>query len=287
MRSDVTASSLVGRSASALARAVLVLLLLAFTVMTIYPVLWLIENSFKTTQEFQMNRLGLPQRPVLFNYAGAWKIGNFSSLFTNSVIYTGITTVSVVVLSFMASFAFAKLRSKWTPFLHQSFVVGILLTLQSIMVPLFLMTNAVGLYDTRLGVLIPYIGIAMPMGVYLGTEYIKSIPDALVESAKMEGASYLRIFFQIIFPIAMPVAVTLSIMNVTATWNEFMLVNILSSSNSIKSLPVGILKFSGFLAQDYGRQFAALVIGMVPMLAFYFVFRNQITKGLAAGAVKG
>ncbi len=165
--------------------------------------------------------------------------------------------------------------------------MGILLTLQSIMVPLFLMTNAVGLYDTRLGILIPYIGLGLPMGVYLGTEFIKSIPDALVESAKMEGAGYLRIFFRIIFPMSAPVAVTLSIMNVTSTWNEFMLINILASKTSIKSLPVGILKFSGALASDYGKQFAALVIGMVPLLVFYLVFRKQITKGLTAGAVKG
>ncbi|MBL8965606.1 MAG: carbohydrate ABC transporter permease [Spirochaetaceae bacterium] len=255
--------------------------------MTVYPVIWLLVSSLKTTQEFQMNRIGLPKEPTLRNYPMAWKIGDFSTLFVNSLIYTGATTIAIVLISFSAAFAFAKIRSRATPILYQSFVVGILLTLQSIMVPLFLMTNAVGLYDTRLGILIPYIGLGLPMGVYLGTEFIKSIPDALVESAKIEGAGYLRIFYKIIFPMSAPVAVTLSIMNVTSTWNEFMLINILASKTSIKSLPVGILKFSGALASDYGKQFAALVIGMVPLLVFYLVFRKQITKGLTAGAVKG
>jgi raffinose/stachyose/melibiose transport system permease protein len=127
----------------------------------------------------------------------------------------------------------------------------------------------------------------MPMGIYLGTEFIKSIPDALVESARIDGATYLKIFISIIVPMAAPVAVTVAIMTVTGTWNEFMLINILTSSDALKSLPVGVQKFAGALSSDFGKQFAALVIGLVPMLVFYLTFRKEITKGVAAGAVKG
>jgi len=208
-------------------------------------------------------------------------------LFLNSILYTSVTVVSVIILSFMAGFAFAKLPSKFTPVLHGSFIIGILLTLQSILVPLFLMVNAVGLYNTRLGVLIPYIGIGLPMAVYLSTEYIKSVPDSVIESARLDGAKYFRIFKSIIMPMAAPVAATVAILGVTGTWNEFMLVNILVSQNELKSLPVGINMFSGALASDYGKQFSALVIGMIPMIVFYIVFRKRITRGVAAGAVKG
>jgi raffinose/stachyose/melibiose transport system permease protein len=187
----------------------------------------------------------------------------------------------------MAGFAFAKLPSKFTPALHGSFIIGILLTLQSIMVPLFLMINAVGLYDSRLGVLIPYIGIGLPIAVYLSTEYIKAIPNEVIESARIDGAKYRRIFTSIILPMAAPVATTVAILSVTGTWNEFMLINMLISRNELRSLPVGIQKFSGTLGSDYGKQFAALVIGMMPMIIFYAIFRKQITKGVAAGAVKG
>jgi raffinose/stachyose/melibiose transport system permease protein len=145
----------------------------------------------------------------------------------------------------------------------------------------------VGLYNTRLGVLIPYIGIGLPMGVYLGTEFMKSIPDALIESARIDGAKYLWIFTSIIFPMSAPVTMTVGILTFTGAWNEFMLINILTSNDSIKSLPVGINRFSGALASDYGKQFSALVIGMIPMVIFYLIFRKQITKGVAAGAVKG
>jgi raffinose/stachyose/melibiose transport system permease protein len=258
-----------------------------FTVMAIYPLLWLVMNSFKTTTEFQLNKLGIPQDWVLINYQDAWVRGKFPTLILNSIIYTGITTVATLVFSFMAGFAFAKIPHKATKYIHGSFVIGLLLTLQSIMVPLFLIINWVGLYNSRLGVLIPYIGIAMPMGIYLGTEYIKSIPTALVESARIDGATYMKIFISIIVPMAAPVGVTVAILTVTGTWNEFMLINILTSSDALKSLPVGVQKFAGALSSDFGKQFAALVIGLMPMLLFYMFFRKEITKGVAAGAVKG
>jgi raffinose/stachyose/melibiose transport system permease protein len=259
-----------------------------FTLLAIYPIFWLVIQSFKTTQEYMTaSKLALPKEWFFNNYPITWVTGKFGSLIFNSVLYTTVSVAAVIILSFMAGFAFAKLPAKCTPILHGSFIIGILLTLQSILVPLFLMINGVGLYNTRLGVLIPYIGVGLPMGVYLGTEFIKSIPDALIESGRLDGAKYLRIFFSIIMPMAAPAATSVAILSITGVWNEFMLVNILASKSEIKSLPVGINMFSGSLSSDYGKQFAALVIGMVPMVVFYLVFRKQLTRGVTAGAVKG
>jgi raffinose/stachyose/melibiose transport system permease protein len=275
-----------------------------FAVLAIYPLLWLVTQSFKTTQEFQISKLELPTNPFQAafrgnpdmpiwqgNYPYAWRHGHFEVLLVNSIIYTVVTVGGVVILSAMAGFAFSKIQNKATPVLFGIFIIGILLTLQSIMVPLFLMVNAVGLYNTRLGVLIPYIGLGLPMGVYLATDFVKSIPDALIESARIDGAKYLKVFISIIFPMIAPVAMTIAILTFAGTWNEFMLINILASSGdgwaNIKSLPVGINMFSGALASDFGKQFAALTIGAIPMIVFYLAFRKQITKGVAAGAVKG
>jgi len=259
-----------------------------FTILAIYPIFWVILQSFKTTQEYMReSKLAFPKIWYVLNYPWAWKNGRFGMLILNSVFYTTITTMATIILSFMAGFAFAKIQSKATPILFGSFIIGILLTIQSIMVPLFLIINTIGLYDTRLGVLIPYVGIALPMAVYLSTEYIKSIPDAVLESARIDGAKYFEVFLKIVMPMAAPVAVTVAILQVTGTWNEFMLINILVSREDLRSLPVGVARFSGPLASDYGRQFSALVIGMMPMVIFYAIFRKQITKGVAAGAVKG
>ncbi|MDR2193639.1 MAG: carbohydrate ABC transporter permease [Treponema sp.] len=275
-----------------------------FTVLAIYPLLWMFMQSFKTTQEFMISKISLPVNPFQAafrgnpdvemwqgNYPYAWRYGHFEVLLVNSIFYTAVTVLSVVVLSAMAGFAFSKIPSKTTPGLFGIFIIGILLTLQSIMVPLFLMVNAVGLYNTRLGILIPYVALGLPMGVYLSTDFMKSVPDALIESARIDGAKYLKIFGSLIFPMVAPVAMTIAILTFSGTWNEFMLINILASSGNgwanIKSLPVGINMFSGSLASDFGKQFAALTIGAIPMIAFYLVFRKQITKGVAAGAVKG
>jgi len=276
------------RKANPVTLTVMYSILILFSVLAIYPIFWVIMASFKTTQEFMItSKLSLPREFFFKNYPLTWSNANFSTLIFNSIFYTSITTVVIIMLSFMAGFAFAKLPSKLTPALHGGFIIGILITLQCIMVPLFLLIRTVGLYNTRLGVLIPYIGIGLPIGVYLATEYIKGIPNEVIESARIDGAKYLRIFWRIILPMAAPVATTVAILQVTGTWNEFMLINILVSSDRLKTVPLGINMFSGALATDYGKQFTALVIGMMPMIIFYIIFRKQITKGVSAGAVKG
>ena len=233
------------------------------------------------------SKLALPKIWYFENYPQTWQRGKFTLLFVNSVIYSVITVVSVVLLAIMAGFAFAKLKYRITPLLHGLFIIGILLTLQSILVPLFLMVNAVKIFNTRLGVLIPYIGLGLPMGVYLCTDFIKHIPEELIESSRIDGAGYMRIFYRIILPMCAPVAVTLAIITFTGTWNEFILVNLLTYSDALRSLPVGVSRFSGALGSDYGKQFSGLVIALIPILTFYAFFRKQITKGVTAGAVKG
>jgi raffinose/stachyose/melibiose transport system permease protein len=276
-----------GRIGAAFAKFLAYFVMVVFTVMTIYPLIWLAMNSFKTTNEFQLSQLTFPKEPTLQNYKLAWQFGEFGKLFPNSLIYTIGATAGIVILSLLAGFAFAKIKSRATKPIYGSFVIGILLTVQTLMIPLFLEVNLLGIYNTRLAVLLVYIGAGLPTGIYLATEFIKGIPTALVESARIDGAGYLKIFWKIILPMAAPVATTLAILNITGIWNEFALINILVSKTELKSLPLGIYKFSGSLSTDYGKQFAALTIAMAPMLLFYFVFRKQITKGVAAGAVKG
>ena len=276
------------RNVSPVVKSFIYLLMLLFTVLAVYPILWLFLQSLKTTQEYLTNsKLALPSGWFFGNYPHVWITGGFRNLFINSVIYTVVTVVAVVILGNMAGFAFAKIKFKITPLLHGLFIIGILLTVQSILIPLFLMVNAVGLYNTRLGVIIPYIGLGLPMGIYLCTEFIKGIPGELIESARIDGAGYLRTFFGIIFPMCAPVSITLAIITFTATWNEFILMNVLTAGERFKSLPAGVGRYAGSLGSDFGRLFTSLVIALIPILIFYMIFRKQITKGVAAGAVKG
>jgi len=269
-------------------RVIFYAIMIAFTVLTIYPIFWMIIQSFKTHQEFiTTNKLSFPDAWVFTNYVFVWVQGNFFNFFVNSVIYSVVTVASVLLLANMAGFAFAKFNFKITKLLYGLFIIGILLTIQSILIPLFLAINSVGLYNTRIGVLIPYIGLGLPMAIYLCTDFIKSIPDEILESAKIDGASYSRIFAKIVFPMCAPVSVTLAIITFTATWNEFILMNLLTAGDAYKSIPAVVGRFVGSLGTDFGRLFASLSLSVIPILIFYLIFNGQITKGVTAGAVKG
>lgn len=277
------------RSVSPVAKVIVYIVMIAFTVLAIYPICWLLIQSFKTNQVYlATNKLSLPAEWYTGNYPFLWVQVGFSNFFKNSLIYATITVAAVVVFANMAGFAFAKMDYKITKLLHGIFIVGILLTIQSILIPLFLMVNAVGLHNTRLGILIPYIGLGLPMGVYLCTDFIKrGIPNELIESAQIDGASFLRIFRSIIFPMCAPVSVTLAIITFTSTWNEFILMNLLTAGDKYKSIPAAVGRFAGALGSDYGKLFTSLSLSIIPIITFYLIFRNQITKGVAAGAVKG
>lgn len=276
------------RNVSAFTRALIYLIMILFTVLTVYPIFWLVIQSFKTnTAYLTLNKLALPVNWYTGNYPFVWIQGNFITFFKNSVIYAAITVVVVVLLSNMAGYAFAKIPSRATKWLHGVFIVGILLTLQSILIPLFLMVNAAGIYNTRWAVLIPYVALGLPMGVYLCTDFIKSIHDELLESARIDGANFMIIFARIVFPMCAPVSVTLAIITFTGTWNEFILMNLMTATDKYKAIPAAVGRYSGALGSDYGKLFTSLTVALIPILIFYMIFRNQITKGVAAGAVKG
>jgi raffinose/stachyose/melibiose transport system permease protein len=288
--SEEIKTTALARLGAIVAKIVAYFVMVVFGIMTVYPIFWLVLNSFKTKQEYEFNRLGLPQIPTLSNYIGkygAWNLGDFDKLIPNSLIYTLGATLGIVFFSVLAGFAFAKIPRRATALIYASFVVGLLLSVQSLLIPLFLEVNLLGLYNTRWAVLLVYVGAGLPLGIYLATEFIKGIPTSLVESARIDGAKYFKIFRSIILPMTIPVATTLAILNITGIWNEFALINILVSKTELKSLPLGMYRFSGSLASDWGKQFAALTIGTAPMLIFYFIFRRQITQGVTAGAVKG
>jgi raffinose/stachyose/melibiose transport system permease protein len=258
-----------------------------FTALTIYPLIWLFYSSFKPLIEIIKNSLALPKKPTFDNYIQAIKIGKLGLYMINSIIYTTVSTTLTIIFSMMASFAFAKIKNRATSFLYNLFLIGLLVTIQAILIPLFIVETRAGLTDTYFGVIIAYIAINLPLAVYLGTEYIKKIPNSLIEAAQIEGATYWKIFTSIILPICRPVIVTILILTSFACWNEFILVFILTASDRTRSLPVGIYSFSGPLASEYGMQFAALVIGITPMIILYAIFHKQITKGFASGAIKG
>lgn len=257
-----------------------------FTVMTLAPLIWLFYSSMKPHQEIIRNVFALPHGFYIDNYTRAWKIGSLGLYTINSVIYTATATAITVFLALMAGYGFAKFGFRISNLWYAFFIMGLLVTAHSVLVPLFILETRLGIDDTRFGVLLPYIAFGLPFMVYLSTSYIRGIPDSLEEVARIDGAGYLAIFWYVIRPISAPVVATMTIFAFVSNWNEFVFVFVLTSKQALRSLPVGVNAFAGGMSRDYGLLFAALVIATIPMVLFYIFFHEQLKKGFAAGAIK-
>ena len=260
--------------------------LILFTLVTLVPIIWMFYSSFKLNGEILIHPIAFPKVPTLANYQKAFEYGNILNAFKNSLLYSLISTASVVFLSIAAGFALTKFNFKSSSIYMSLFTLGLLITVNSVITPLFIMETNVGLYNTRLGVILPYIAFGLPMAVMIACSFIRGIPDALIEAAIIDGASYRYIFMKIILTLSTPVIATIAVLNFLNNWNEFLLVFTLTSGENMRSLPVTINSFAGRLNQDYGLQFAALVIGTIPMFVFYIIAHNALVTGFGEGAIK-
>lgn len=271
-----------------LSRGFIYFCLLLWTFITVVPLIWMFLSSFKGNMEFLTSGFALPKSFDPRNYIKASDIGQLGQLFFNSVVYVVVSTSLIILFSMMSGYAFAKMRFKKTSLaLYTIIGLGILISMQSILIPLYLQMSQLGLLNSRWGLIIVYVAIGIPMSCYMATEYIKGIPDAVIESAHIDGATNWRMFLSIILPMTRPVMVVMIIINILAYWNEFMMAFVLTNSPDLYSLPVGIFSFSSATSVQYGLQFAALSIAILPVLFVYFAFHKQITQGVIAGAVKG
>jgi len=260
--------------------------LLMFTFITLMPLVWLFYSSFKLQGEIMISPFSLPEDPTVQNYRDAWRLGNMGMAGFNSIYYTSIATFLTIMLSLSAGFALTKFGYRSAKVYYSIFTLGLLITVNSVIAPLFVLETNLGLYNTRWGVILPYIAFGLPMAILLATSYIRGIPDSLIEAAVIDGATYLQIFRRIIVIVCSPVLATIAILTFLRNWNEFILVFVLTSGENMRSLPVSINSFAGRLNVNYGMQFAALVIGTLPMILFYIVAHDLLIKGFGEGALK-
>ena len=257
-----------------------------FTFLTIAPLVWLLFSSFKPHRDILTNVFSLPDSFYLENYKLAWKNGHLGIYFLNSLVYTGLATPLTTFFALASAYGFSKFGYRISKFFLLLISMGLLITIHSVLVPLYLMESSLNIDDTRLGIIIPYIAFGLPFLTFLATSYMKDLPDSLEEAALIDAAGYLMIFQKVIIPQCIPVIGTMMIFSFLANWNEFALVFTLTSDRAIRSLPVGINSFAAGRARDYGMQFAALVIGTLPMIIMYAFGRRQLSLGFSEGAIK-
>lgn len=262
------------------------LVLLAIT--QIYPFVWLLLYSFKTNSEILSGQfLALPEKLIWNNYVEAFNSGNYLKYIVNSIFVTGITLILTIVLSSMVSYAITRFKWRFGNSILLLFVIGIMIPIQSTLLPLMVIFKNMSILNTHLSIIIPYVAFSIPIAVFILSGFLRGIPHELEESAMIDGASIYRIFMSIIIPIIIPPISTITILTFISVWNEYIIAATFISSDSLKTLPFGLNSFVGQYTANYGSIGAYLVLGALPVILLYFVLSEKITKGIVAGAIKG
>lgn len=224
---------------------------------------------------------------IWWNYTSAWTRGTLAAKFLNSVLYTGLSTFLVVLFGLMIGYGVSKFKyARIAAFVSALIGLGYLLDINQVIIPLFLLLTKIGLTDKHVGIILVYVAFGLPMAVMLASQFIRGLPNSLIESAYIDGASPMRSFLSIIVPMTIPVIITISIMTGLGIWNEFLLVLVMASKEATKSLPVGVYSFSSRTGIQLGWQIAALIIATLPVLVVYFAFQKNLSEGVAGGALK-
>jgi raffinose/stachyose/melibiose transport system permease protein len=268
---------------------ILIYALLAILFVTqLYPLLWLVIYSFKTNEEILSGSFfSLPEKWQWVNYQNALGGGAYWKYLGNSVIVTAGTIAAVIVLSGMAAFAISRFRWKYGPYVLLLFLVGLMIPLQSTLLPLMLMFKHIDILNTRWSIILPYIAFQTPISVFILAGFFQTFPNEIEESAIVDGAGVWRIFSRIILPVSVPPVVTVCILTFINVWNEYVLAATFISSERLKTLPFGVYSFVSQYSVNYGAIGAFLVLGALPVVIVYFLLAEKITKGMVAGAVKG
>jgi multiple sugar transport system permease protein len=260
----------------------------AIIIFCLFPFYWLINVSLKTGADLSSANL-VPPHPSLKNYSSIFKNDDFTNGLKNSAIVSISVTILALVFGSFAAYALARLKMR-----GKFIVLGIVLSVTTfpqitIAAPLFKLWTDIGLYNTRIGLIIPYLTFALPLAIYILTSFFKEIPKDLEEAALVDGATHFQAFRKVVVPLAAPGLATAGILTFIAAWNEFLLATTLTSSQAARTVPAAIAFFTGSTEFEIplGTMSAASVVISVPLIILVLLFQKRIVAGLTAGAVKG
>jgi multiple sugar transport system permease protein len=260
--------------------------LLAAAVIALFPIVWMVSASFMTPGEASTSPPPLlPSHATLANYRELFAHRDVGRNFTNSLGLAIAATVLSVAVSVSAGYAFAKLRFAGRDLILKLLIGLMLVPAQVAMIPLFLMLKQVGLVNSYAGVLVP--ALANIFGIFLVRQFAVSLPDALLEAARVEGAGELTIFRKIVLPLMRPIVVTLAIFAFLGSWNDFLWPLIVLSDSQKQTLPVALASLAREHAGDSELMMAGSVLTIVPVLVLFLALQRYYMRGLLAGGLKG
>lgn len=252
------------------------------------PFVILLLTSVRSATDFlQHGPLAAPQSFTLDNFRKAWGEGLFANTYVNSFLVTFTKVPLGVLISALLAFALSKLRMRFRRSVMFFVFLGLTMPIYIAVVPIFGIVKSMGLIDNLWGLYLPYLAFGIPFTTLVLQSFFRSLPDEIIEAARIDGAGNLRVFVQIVLPLSLPVLVTVAILDVVATWNELLIALVILNSDQNKTLPLGLLNFSGQFGTDYTGLAAGILIAVLPMLIAYALLQRWIVSGLTAGAVKG
>ena len=261
------------------------LVLMAFLYLA--PLVWMFFVSLKTNTEIFKSPFALPEEIQLGNFIFAWTAGKLGIATLNSAIVCVTALILNIIIGCMASFALGRLRFKMSGAVMTYFLIGMMIPIHCILIPVFKTFSSMHLYNSLLGLIIPYTVVSPPTTIFIMTGFFKNMPNEMFEAACIDGCSIYKIFTSIALPLSKTGIFVTALMAFVGNWNELLLAMVFISDDAKKTLPVALSKFVGPYNTNYTQMFAAIIIAILPTIIVYCCFSNQIVDGLTAGAVKG
>ena len=261
--------------------------LILMTFFVLIPLFWVLMNSLKSKSQYLIDPNGFPKELMFSNYLEAFKTINMPTLYKNSFFLSIVSVAGALLFTAPASFVLARYKFKINKSIYAFFLIGMMIPLNAAIIPLFVNLKSLGLTNSYLGVIIPYIAFQTPMGIFLITNYMKGIPDDIEEAAILDGCNNLQLMGHIFIPISKPIFATYTIITFMAIWNEFLFALVFLTGDQYKTVSLGLAAFRGQYDTNTTCMLAATIMAMLPMIIVYILLHDQIIKGMTAGATKG
>ena len=260
---------------------------LAVGIVFVSPLYLVFVNSVKTVREIYLSPLGLPVGISWNNFGRVMEKIDFGQALKNSLFFVVFGVAGLLVICSMAAYRLARHRTRVNKFVYLLLVSSILVPFQTVMIPLIKIIASIGLYNTRIGVLLAYYGYGIPFAVFLFYGFLSSIPREIEEAALIDGGSLFQVYRCIILPLLKPICVTVAVLDVLWIYNDFLLPFVLISDNELRTLPLVMYTFFTAYERPWDLAMASLTMVLTPAIIMFVILQKQITGGIVSGAVKG
>lgn len=259
----------------------------AVGIVLVSPLYLVFVNSVKPVREIYLSPLGLPKEISWDNFGRVMEQINFGQALKNSLFFAVFGVAGLLVICSMAAYRLVRHRTRVNKFVYLLLVSSILVPFQTVMIPLIKIMASIGLYNTRLGVLLAYYGYGIPFAVFLFSGFLNSIPREIEDAALIDGGSPLQVYRCIILPLLKPICVTVAVLDVLWIYNDFLLPFVLISDNELRTLPLVMYTFFTAYERPWDLAMASLTMVLTPAIIMFVILQKQITGGIVSGAVKG